>query len=274
MRDCNFKFILALLIIFLSTGLLSCVSKATHQQQLEKNAYLESVIKSLKNDYAQLLDMYRISNKMNTDLNQQITEEVEKKKNAQFNLLLTQADLEEANSTVPELRQTIQQLENEKQEQLTKVQGTYAELVTNLEQEILNGEVKISELEGKLTVNVVDKILFDSGKADLKQAGIKVLTRIGDILKTAADKNIQIEGHTDNIPISPTLKDLYPSNWELSTARATTVLHFLQNKVGISGKRLSAVGYGQYQPVASNNTAKGRSQNRRIQIVLTAARHE
>ena len=132
--------------------------------------------------------------------------------------------------------------------------------------------MRISELRGKLTVNVVDKILFDSGKAELKPAGVKVLQQIGDILKTAVDKNIQVEGHTDNVPISGSLTTKYPSNWELSTARATTVLHFLQDKVGVSGERLSAVGYGEYQPIASNATAEGRAENRRIQIVLTAAK--
>jgi chemotaxis protein MotB len=121
-------------------------------------------------------------------------------------------------------------------------------------------------------VNVVDKILFDSGKAALKPAGIKVLQQIGDILNSAVDKNIQVEGHTDNVPISGGLAARYPSNWELSTARATTVLHFLQDKVGVSGERLSAVGYGEYQPISSNATAKGRAENRRIQIVLTAAK--
>jgi chemotaxis protein MotB len=72
------------------------------------------------------------------------------------------------------------------------------------------------------------------------------------------------------VPISGTLTQKFPTNWELSTARATTILHFLQDKSGIPGERLSAVGYGEYRPIDSNSTAKGRAQNRRIQIVLTA----
>jgi chemotaxis protein MotB len=169
-----------------------------------------------------------------------------------------------------------QQLETERQARearLAEVQGTYDELVGKLEEEIQRGEVKISELKGKLTVNVVDKILFDSGQAALKPAGIKVLQQIGDILKSAADKNIQVEGHTDNVPIRGTLAEKYPSNWELSTARATTVLHFLQNQASISGERLSAVGYGEYHPIATNSTSEGRAKNRRIQIILAAKEH-
>jgi len=189
----------------------------------------------------------------------------------------------QAGAAMAEMRQEIdrltaesnalqQQLETElqaREARLAEVQGTYDELVGKLEEEIQRGEVKISELKGKLTVNVVDKILFDSGKATLKPAGIKVLQQIGDILKSAVDKNIQVEGHTDNVPIHT---PQYPSNWELSTARATTVLHFLQDKANIPGERLSAVGYGEYHPISSNSSAEGRALNRRIQIVLAAAK--
>ncbi len=177
--------------------------------------------------------------------------------------------LTEANN---QLQKQLEAERLEREARLAEVQGTYDELVGKLEEEIERGEVKISELKGKLTVNVVDRILFDSGKADLKQDGLKVLQRIGDILKTAADKNIQVEGHTDNVPISGSLTQKYPSNWELSMARAATVLHFLQDKANISGERLSAVGYGEYQPIATNSTAEGRALNRRIQIVLTSAK--
>jgi chemotaxis protein MotB len=114
----------------------------------------------------------------------------------------------------------------------------------------------------------VERILFDSGQADLKKAGIQVLHRVGDILKEVADKQIRVEGHTDNVPISPRLRQKFASNWELSTARATNVVRFLQQHKGIAGSRLSVAGYGPYRPVASNQSAGGRAQNRRIQIVL------
>jgi chemotaxis protein MotB len=115
---------------------------------------------------------------------------------------------------------------------------------------------------------MVERILFDSGKAEVKTAGLEVLQRVGSILKGVQDKDIRVEGHTDNIPISAALAKTFPTNWELSTARATDVVHFLQEKVGIDGQRISACGFSQYQPVADNGTAKGRAQNRRIQIVL------
>jgi chemotaxis protein MotB len=286
-------------LIFVSAILSACVSETVHQQKLDENAYLRSVIKSLEADYERLkADKAQLADR-NDNLNQRVLEAIERNKLLQEDLMRARADLErvekvladrsaEAGTAMAEMRQEIdrlvennnllqQQLEVElqaREARLAEVQSTYDELVGKLEQEIERGEVRISELKGKLTVNVVDKILFDSGKAALKPAGIKVLQQIGDILNSAVDKNIQVEGHTDNVPISGGLAARYPSNWELSTARATTVLHFLQDKVGVSGERLSAVGYGEYQPISSNATAGGRAENRRIQIVLTAAKKQ
>lgn len=288
-----FKFCLILII---AVTLSACVSEAIHQQKLNENQHLQAVIKGLEADYERLkADKNQLAER-NDSLSQGLLETIDRSKLLQEDLMRARADLDrvervladrsaEAGAALAEMRQEIdrlteeshafqQQLEIERQARearLAEVQGTYDELVGKLEEEIQRGEVKISELKGKLTVNVVDKVLFDSGKASLKPAGLKVLKQIGDVLKTAADKNIQVEGHTDNVPISGALAQKYPTNWELSTARATTVLHFLQDKVGIPGERLSAVGYGEYDPITSNRTAEGRAQNRRIQIVLTAA---
>ncbi len=287
------------LALFLAAGLCACVSDSVHQQKINENAYLQSVLSSLEADYERLKNDKDRLVERNDDLNQRLLETIERNKLLQEDLMRARADLDrvekvladrsaEAGAAMAEMRQEVdrlteannalaQQLEEERlvrEARLAQVQSTYDELVGKLEQEIARGEVKISELKGKLTVNVVDKILFDSGRADLKQNGLKVLQQIGDILKSAVDKNIQIEGHTDNVPIRGSLQEKYPSNWELSTARATTVLHFLQDQVGIAGDRLSAVGYGEYQPIASNSSAEGRAQNRRIQIVLTTARND
>jgi chemotaxis protein MotB len=285
------------LVLILSTALSACVSETVHQQKIDENQHLQAVIKSLETDYERLkADKNQLAER-NDSLNQRLLEAIERNKLLQEDLMRARSDLDrvekvladrsaEAGAAMTEMRQEVdrlteasnvlqQQLEAERQARearLAEVQGTYDELVGKLEEEIQRGEVKISELKGKLTVNVVDKILFDSGQAALKPAGVKVLQQIGDILKTAADKDIQVEGHTDNVPIRGTLTQVYPSNWELSTARATTVLHFLQEKVGISGERLSAVGYGEYRPISSNGSAEGRALNRRIQIVLTATK--
>lgn len=285
------------LVLVITTLLSACVSQTVHQQKLDENHHLQSVIKGLEADYERLKEDKNQLAERNDSLNQRLLEAIEYSKLLQEDLMRARSDLDrvekvladrsaEAGAAMAEMRQNIDQLTadgNELQQQLeaerqarearlAEVQGTYDELVGKLEEEIQRGEVKISELKGKLTVNVVDKILFDSGKAELKVEGIRVLQQIGDILKSAVDKNIQVEGHTDNVPIRGTLAQKYPTNWELSTARATTVLHFLQDKASIPGERLSAVGYGEYHPIATNGTAEGRAKNRRIQIVLAAAK--
>lgn len=114
-----------------------------------------------------------------------------------------------------------------------------------------------------------DKILFGLGKSELKEEGEIVLSRIGLILKkNQFYKSIQVEGHTDNLPITGRLKLRYPSNWELSSARATSVVRYMQDNVGLAPKLLSATGYSEYQPVVENKDEKSRSLNRRIELVL------
>ncbi|MFI5361879.1 MAG: flagellar motor protein MotB [Elusimicrobiota bacterium] len=155
-----------------------------------------------------------------------------------------------------------------KAEELAKAKKSYEDLQAGLKSEIAAGEIKITQLQGKLTVNLVDRILFDSGKAEIKDDGRKVLDKVGGILNTVADKNIRIEGHTDNKPITGELLAKYPSNWELSTARATAVARYLQDHDKVDPARLVAAGYGEFHPVAPNDTADSRALNRRIEIVL------
>lgn len=174
------------------------------------------------------------------------------------------ADLEGENAA---LRKDIADLQKAKTEEAQKTSKTYEEMLEKMKSEISQGEVTISELKGKLTVNMVDAILFDSGKAEVKQAGLVVLQKVVDILKTVQDKAIRIEGHTDNVQISGALTRKYPTNWELSAARAINVTRYLQQQ-GIAPTVLSAVAYGEYKPVVSNDTEEGKAKNRRIEIIL------
>jgi chemotaxis protein MotB len=159
-------------------------------------------------------------------------------------------------------------LKVEKTAEIERVSTSYENLVAELKGEIERGEVKVREMEGKLTVDMMAKVLFDLGKAEVKPAGKEVLDRIGPVLNSATDKEIRIEGHTDSLAIHGDLAVKYPTNWELSTARATNVVRYLQEKVGIDPARLVSTGYAWYRPVASNSTEEGRQQNRRIEIIL------
>jgi chemotaxis protein MotB len=162
----------------------------------------------------------------------------------------------------------IASISDEKENEIAQLKGTYAELAANLKKEIEQGQIKIVQLSDRLSVIMVDKILFPSGESEITPEGLKVLDRIGNVLKNAKNKIIRVEGHTDNVQIDKRLQKKYPTNWELSTARATNVVRFLQENIGIEGELLQPIGMSEYHPVASNETSDGRSQNRRIEIAL------
>jgi chemotaxis protein MotB len=129
-------------------------------------------------------------------------------------------------------------------------------------------DVTISELQGKLTVNILDRVLFASGEAELKPEGQQVLSQVASVLNQHTNRQIYVIGHTDNIPIRANTFSRYASNWELSTARATSAVRYLVETAGINPARMAAVGYGEFHPVADNSTAEGRAKNRRIAIVI------
>jgi chemotaxis protein MotB len=140
----------------------------------------------------------------------------------------------------------------------------YASLADSLRGEIDAGRVELSSLKGRMTVKMKDKILFPSGSATLNRDGRKALAALAAALRGLENRSIRVEGHTDDRPTAGTV---FPSNWELSVARALAVVRFLQGE-GLDPHRLAAAGYGEHQPVAQNDTPEGRSQNRRIEIVL------
>ncbi len=156
----------------------------------------------------------------------------------------------------------------QKEAEITRLRSTYDQLMNDLRAEIAQGQIQITRLADRLSVSMVDRILFPSGEADITPAGLRILRRVGDVLKTTQDRIVRVEGHTDNVVISERLRGTFPTNWELSTARATNVVRFLQDSVGMDPARLQAVGLSEYHPIATNATARGRSQNRRIEIAL------
>ena len=146
-------------------------------------------------------------------------------------------------------------------------QQQYDALVKDLSKEVEKGQLQVRQYKDMLAVDLAEKIFFDSGRATLKAGGKEVLKKVGEALKGYQDKIIRVVGYTDNVPVSKSLQDRYPTNWELSVARATTVVRFLQD-VGVPPERMVASGRGEYDPVASNDTPEGRQKNRRIEIML------
>lgn len=186
------------------------------------------------------------------------------KKEAETNQLLAQvADLDKQ---LKDAKEEITKLKV-KEVKVETESNAYKKLMQEMKGEIAKGQIAINEYKGKLTVDVANQILFASGEAEVKKEGLAILKRVVDILKTVKDKAIRVEGHTDNKKIYGSLAKRYPTNWELSAARAINVTKYLSNE-GITPEILSAVAYGEYKPVADNSTEEGRQKNRRIAIIL------
>ncbi|MCP4901917.1 MAG: OmpA family protein [bacterium] len=183
-------------------------------------------------------------------------------------LLNRVADLE---GLLEELDQTSGDLQTEvreKEERLAALRAEQDEMVDELQQEIADGQIQVEQLRGQLRVDMVNEILFDSGEAVLKPAGAEVLRKIGSVLKKTENRQIIVQGHTDNVAIVGKLAERYPTNWELSAARAINVVRFLQDEIGIDPARLAPTAFSEYQPRENNSSEAGRQKNRRIEILV------
>ncbi len=166
---------------------------------------------------------------------------------------------------IKSLEATVDSLEKQRTAERKRFAEVKQMLAKEFQTEIADRNVGLKMRGRNLVITISDAILFDSGKAEIKSDAFSILNNISAVLKTKVpDKDIGINGYTDNVSIK---HSKWKSNWELSTARATDVLHYLV-KNGVSPKRLSATGYGEYRPVASNATVKGRAKNRRVEIVI------
>jgi len=142
--------------------------------------------------------------------------------------------------------------------------ATYHDLVAKLHSMIDSGQLKVSTRGGRMIIALPNDILFDSGRTDVKPAGKLALAKVAQVLASVPDRGFLVAGHTDNVPIHT---ELFPTNWELSTRRAVEVVHYLVSQ-GLNPKVLAAAGYGEFDPIAANDTTDHRAQNRRIEIVL------
>ncbi|OJT27716.1 chemotaxis protein MotB [Archangium sp. Cb G35] len=176
--------------------------------------------------------------------------------------------LEDERTRLNTERDQLQQAVQEKDAELARLKATYEDIEQKLKSEIADGEIRLSQAEGRIQVDLVDKILFDSGEANLSPRGSEVLARLGTVLSKVEDRSILVSGHTDDAPPSQRLAATYPTNWELSVARAVNVVRFLGEKASVPPGRLVAAGHSDTKPVASNANAKGRARNRRIEILL------
>jgi chemotaxis protein MotB len=157
-----------------------------------------------------------------------------------------------------------------RQRKLDELQNQEQQLRERLSKELTDKNVEIEQLRGQLSVRMLDKIVFKSGSANILPQGMEVLDKLADAIKDSTD-TIRVEGHTDDTPISDKLKAKYPSNWELSAARASAVARYFETKHFINPKRLESLGFSMYHPVAPNDTEENKQRNRRVEIVLKPA---
>jgi len=269
----NKRFIAVLSLVWLL--LTACVS---HQQLQDQNRVLNTELKHAR------IELYEAEEKIKS-----LTAELSKlqKENTHSTEKLT--DLQSKNTylkninirlsqNIERLSQNVERLNNDlkKKKSVIKLQNkvirllddTKKTIATSLKEEIAAQEIELVEMEDTLKVVFIDKILFDSGSVEINQKGKIILLVVADSIRAQKDQNLLVEGHTDNMPLGPTLKERFPSNWELSAARAAAVVRFLQKKGRLQPERLSARGYSYFRSVASNETKEGRHQNRRIEIIL------
>ena len=172
-------------------------------------------------------------------------------------------DVENLERTRAELQAELEaarQREAQQQARLAAFRG----MLTQFRDMIAAGQLRVRIVRGKMVVELPEGVLFDSGRAEIKDAGEETLRQVAQILAQIPNREFLIVGHTDNVPIR---SRRYPSNWDLSAARGVVVAKFLAEN-GMEASRLGAAGYADTQPVSSNDTDEGRAQNRRIEIVL------
>jgi chemotaxis protein MotB len=234
---------------------LACVSSGTHQQVVEERDALAKDVARLQVENASL-DKERVSvigeveelSQQKEKLDASVAELSARKEELEIDLAKSERSLAQRNQEVQQLR------------------STYDGLVADLQTEVAAGRVQIEQLRDGLHVKLAQEILFPSGSAELSREGEGVLGKVAGRLREV-DQRIEVQGHTDNQPISGKLAARYPSNWELAGARAAVVVR-LMAKQGVPATRLTATSYADTLPVASNDTADGRARNRRIEIRL------
>jgi chemotaxis protein MotB len=252
------------LLVFLSSALAgACVTTSKYEakenelkQSMQREADLHAEVDKLKADIKALQAKYDDSTALGAEMKRRLEalgQDVNKLSNERGQLA---AGLQDAQQRLEELR---------KQKAAAEARAaTFRNLVEKLRSMIDNGQLKVTIRNGRMLIVLPNDVLFDSGKVDLKPAGKEALTQVAHVLAGIGDRRFLVAGHTDNVPIKT---GRFPSNWELSTARAVEVAKLLVAG-GMKPDVLGAAGYAEFDPVAANDTPEHKALNRRIEIVL------
>lgn len=244
-----------------------CVSSSTFSQmESQKNREIASLLlqKGALEDQTRSLEQQKSKLEQEKAALQQQTAALQEET---AGLVQKSSGLEQKSSVLEQQRSELEQQQAALLAESQQRQQQYDELVKGLSMEVEKGQLQVRQYRNMLAVDLAEQIFFDSGSANLKTGGKEVLKKVGEALKGYDNKIIRVVGHTDNVPLAKSLQRTFPTNWELSVARATNVVRFLQ-EVGIPPERMVPSGRGEYEPIAANDTPEGRKKNRRIEIML------
>jgi chemotaxis protein MotB len=228
----------------------SCISKKKYLAAQNSNANLQRQNNMLQNQLTNARDSIN-----NLRGNVSVLSDVYKSTNAELNLSKEQI-IEQQKRL-----QHLQELINMQYNNIEAIRKKVADAMVNFDTK----ELSVHMQDGKVYVSMQESLLFPSGSAVVNKRGKDALAKLAGVLNTTPDINVEIEGHTDSIPINT---KMYPDNWALSVARATSIARVLIQDYTVNPTRITASGRGEYSPVSSNSTDGGRAQNRRTEIII------
>jgi len=173
-------------------------------------------------------------------------------------------EIEARDQTIMALEQELMNIEKER-ERTDRLNDDLEAALSDLQDE---QKLSLQSGDNQSMITLPNRVTFDSGSARLTPEGTEIIDKVWEVLSRYPDRQILVEGHTDNVPIAPEHQDRYRSNWELSSARALAVVHHVQSRFQTDPKRLAAVGCGKYRPIVDNSTEEGRASNRRVVVVV------
>lgn len=270
------KTIKILFVPCLALVLTGCVSKKKYAELQGQYDKLKTEQQSLQNDYQEAKVSIAEYTSDRNSLAARLEEEKQRNKELQEaykklqgsyqeNVSQGQVNISKLVDEINASNKFIKQLVEAKSKSDSLNQALTNKLTRSLTREEMN-DVDVQVLKGVVYISLADNMLYKSGSYEIGERAGETLSKIAKIIKDYKDYDVLVEGNTDNVPISQ--KNIR-NNWDLSALRASSVVQALQNQYGVDPKRLSAAGRGEYNPVASNNTEKGKQRNRRTQIIIT-----
>jgi len=238
------------------------------QLEITKNAERLKGLESAKVRISQLEDATKMKDQALSSLDEKIRQLEEGSKEEKKIGESLRRELSSREDMVAGLKEKLQLEKSMDKARIEELKSTYDTLASELRRRLKNKEMAIREFEEKVSITFVDRLLFDFGEATITPEGRSILRRVGEILKNVQGMQIRVVGHTDNRPIRKEYQHKFPSNWELSAARAAAVVRYLQGETGLDPESLEIVGRSFYRPVASNETEEGRAQNRRVEVII------